>query len=71
MLINVPNDPDYYGLEKGDTITLMHEGRVLGTGKIYSKYNSLVVLDVDAEIWRAYNMELASLLSPFTNMETT
>ena len=63
MLINVPNGPAYFGLEKGDSVMLTHEGRNLGQGRIYNKYKSLVILDVDSDIWRAYNMALSAMLS--------
>ena len=58
MLINVPNEPGYSGLEKGDSIAVIQDGRVLGHGTIYHKYSSLVVLDVDSGIWKAFNLQL-------------
>lgn len=67
MLINIPKDPSYYGLNEDDSVVVMHKGKVLGTGKIYSPNRNHAEAGEDSEIWKAYNMELSELIAPEIN----
>ncbi len=58
MLINVPNGPEYSGLEKGDRVEIICEDGSSGCGTIYNKYRSIVVLDVESRVWKEYNEQI-------------
>lgn len=62
MLINIPGEPKYNGLEKGDPIAVMQDGNFLCNGRIYEKYSSIIVVEVDPKVWRLYNEQLSSYL---------
>ncbi|NJD03875.1 MAG: hypothetical protein FIA99_15030 [Ruminiclostridium sp.] len=64
MLLNVPNNPDYIGLNEGDLIALTKDDKFIGYAKIFSITSRYIILDADKKIWKVFN-ELIGESIPF------